>query len=272
MKYFFTLLFITLIGSTFLQAQTDKNRESAKLLLEKGEVAEAKKQMEEALNLAPEIAENQYMMGRVMMAMQSSQDALSFFKAADSLKLKSAELSLYTGIAYFLTGNNKKAIESFTAGIALNQHDYLLPYNRALVYVEEDRYDAAMVDLNSTIELKPDFAEAYLTRGKVSFEDEKFKFCIKDCEKALELNPNLADAYYYLALAHGGNGDDKNAILEFDKAIELNPSHDRALNHRGSAKYLSGNKKGACRDWQKAKELGNDEAEANYESYCTNAD
>jgi tetratricopeptide (TPR) repeat protein len=267
-KQIILLFSIALASHQCLNAQTDKHREAAMKFIDQGEVAKAKDKMDEALRISPEIGENHYVMGRVLMGLRDASGALVEFAKADSLKFSSSDLFLYQGIANFIVGNNDKALAAFDKAEKINPKDYKITYNRALLFLELQRLDDAMVNLNKSIDLKSDFGEAYLSRAMVSYEDEKFKNCIIDCNKAIELKPSLADAYYYRAMSNGGIGKDKEAIVDFDKAVEINPNHDNALNHRASAKYLSGNKKGACRDWEKAKDLGNDEADTNYATYC----
>ncbi|MEX1189573.1 MAG: hypothetical protein WED33_09965 [Bacteroidia bacterium] len=269
MRVFSVLILLIMLSlSAEVKSQTDRHREEAMKFLEKGEAAEAKDKMEAALKIAPEIAENHYVMGRVKIAMRNSPEALTEFAIADSLKLVTSDLYLYQGIANYLSGFSDKALTCYEKAIKLNDRDFNIFYNRALLYIDIQMYDDAMTDLNNTIDLKPEFAEAYLQRGIISFEDEKFKNCIKDCEKAIELKPTLADAFYFRGMGNGGIGNDNQAVEDFTKAIELNPNHDNALSHRGSAKFLSGNKKGACIDWEKARDLGNDEADNNYMSHC----
>ena len=267
-KHFSLLVYLMLLIPFLGFSQTDKHREAAMKLLDQGEVAKAKVKMDEAIRLSPELGDNHYVMGRVLMGLKDGTAALKEFAAADSLKLNTSDLFLYQGIAYYLTGDNANAFKSFDKAEKLNDKDYLIPYNRALIFIELEQLDEAMKNLNNSIDLKSDYAEAYLNRAIVSYDDEKFKNCIIDCNKSIELKPRIADAYYYRAMSNGGIGKDKDAIVDFDKAVEINPNHDNALNHRASAKYLSGNKKGACKDWAIAKDLGNDEAESNYTSYC----
>jgi len=265
----FSLILCVMLLFPFLSiSQTDKHREAAMKLLEQGEVAKAKDKMDEAIRISPELGDNHYVMGRVLMGLKDGTSALKEFAAADSLKLNTSDLYLYQGIAYYVTGDNNKAFKSFDKAEKLNNQDYFIPFNRALIFIDLEQLDNAMINLNRSIDLKSDFAEAYLNRAIVSYEDEKFKNCLIDCNKTIELKPTIADAYYYRAMANGGIGKDKDAIIDFDKAVEINPNHDNALNHRASAKYLSGNKKGACKDWEIAKNLGNDEAESNYTVYC----
>jgi tetratricopeptide (TPR) repeat protein len=264
----FIILLLALSLSADIEAQTDRHREEALMFLEKGEVAEAKEKMEAALKIAPEIAENHFLMGRVKIAMRNSQEALKEFAIDDSLKLATSDLFLYQGIANYFSGYSDAALESYGKAIKLNDRDYKIFYNRALLYIDQEKYDNAMTDLNTAIDLKSDVAEAYLQRAIISFENEKFKNCISDCDNALKIKPEMADAYYYRAMGNGSSGNDDKAINDFSKAIELNPNHDNALSRRGSAKFLSGNKKGACIDWEKARDLGNEEADNNYISYC----
>ena len=60
-----------------------------------------------------------------------------------------------------------------------------------------DDYQQAVDDLTKSIELKPNYAEAYGERGKAYNNLGDYQQAIKDCTKAIELKPDYADAYYY---------------------------------------------------------------------------
>jgi Tetratricopeptide repeat len=58
---------------------------------------------------------------------------------------------------------------------------------------------------------------------------------IADFDKAIELDPNDAYAYYSRGLAYEEKGDLDRAIADFAKLIELNPKYAPAYNDRGLA-------------------------------------
>jgi|WetSurMetagenome_2_1015567.scaffolds.fasta_scaffold115174_1 tetratricopeptide (TPR) repeat protein len=101
-------------------------------------------------------------------------------------------------------------------------------------YVQKD-FVGALSDLTIAIEMKPNFAEAYLSRGLLfGKEFHKYTKAIKDFTKAIKLKNDYAEAFYNRGVTY--------RILD-----DINKS---------------------CEDWHKAKELGFKEADALIEKYC----
>ena len=73
----------------------------------------------------------------------------------------------------------------------------------------------------------------------------------------LELKPDYAEAYYNRGLAHQSAGNLKMAISDFDKAINLKNDNPRAYYNRGINQKALGNTKEAKADLEKARQLSN---------------
>jgi len=104
-------------------------------------------------------------------------------------------------------------------------------YNNALEFVKSKDFDSAINEFDIAIEIKPNFAKAYLDRGKLRFNqqyyesvvksssgdsvilDRLFESSIKDFSKVIELDKNLmADALI-------GRGNAYLSLKFYDKAI-----------------------------------------------------
>ena len=57
-----------------------------------------------------------------------------------------------------------------------------------------DDLDGALEDYNKTIELNPEYVDAYLNRGCLKRELKDYKGALEDFNKALELNPQFKEA------------------------------------------------------------------------------
>jgi len=68
---------------------------------------------------------------------------------------------------------------------------------RAQLYALAFRYDEAIADMNSAIELDPTNPELYVLRGQITLYLYEWDRVLADYNRALELNPAYADAYYY---------------------------------------------------------------------------
>lgn len=183
------VLIFFMIPLGFVQAQTDVFRSESLQLLEKGEAEKAVEKMAEAVKMAPEIAENWFVLGKAHNAMKNGKAALVDFQKADSLKLASAEFYLIYGNTFFDVGNNKEAFKFFEKGIKIEPKNFELYFNRALVWIELQRPIDAIEDLSESLEHKPEFTEARMLRVTLNFENEEFDKCIKDCDYMIELDP-----------------------------------------------------------------------------------
>jgi predicted O-linked N-acetylglucosamine transferase (SPINDLY family) len=59
------------------------------------------------------------------------------------------------------------------------------------VFTELRRYEEAFAAYDRALALKPDFAEAWLSRGNVFFDLKQYKNAYAACDKALMLNPDI---------------------------------------------------------------------------------
>lgn len=162
------------------------------------------------------------------------------------------------GVAYFLLGENSKALSSFTNAIALDSSNYKYFYNRANTKRKLRNHAGAVEDYSSAVALDssqyeaylnraleqsalgkvseaiPDFDKAevlskgsdklvFLHRGRMKMLQENFEEAGSDFQKAIALDKDYGEAYYYLALSKAGvsgEADDEICTL-LRKANEL---------------------------------------------------
>jgi tetratricopeptide (TPR) repeat protein len=67
--------------------------------------------------------------------------------------------------------------------------------NRGLAYSDKGDYAIAIADLNTAIDLNPNYVDAYNNRGAIYYKKGDIDRAIVDYTKAMDLNPNYADAY-----------------------------------------------------------------------------
>src|SRR5581483_8430862 len=60
-------------------------------------------------------------------------------------------------------------------------------------------------------------------------DPEKLDGVKKDLEKSIALDPNFADAYALLAYAHMSSGEREEAVASLKKALELSPRNEQYL-------------------------------------------
>ena len=170
------------------------------------------------------------------------------FEQADNEFLSNQKVEEGTRLAY-----NQKfddAIKLYTEAIELNPNN-AAAYNwrgnirntRALgkELVEKNLpagkklREQALDDLNRTIQLKPDYSEAYGNRGFVYFSAKNYSNSIKDFNRAIELNPNHVQNYVYRALYWKQIAKDNNrALADYNKALELDPNNAHVYMNRAT--------------------------------------
>ena len=96
--------------------------------------------------------------------------------------------------------------------------------NRGVMKLRRANFDAAVIDFNQAVRIKPDLGEGYVNRGAAAIGQHRYADGMSDLDKAIELGlDEPAKAYYNRALAHEGLDDAKSAYFDYQKALELSP-------------------------------------------------
>ncbi|MDB9401354.1 tetratricopeptide repeat protein, partial [Microcystis aeruginosa CS-567/02-A1] len=104
---------------------------------------------------------------------------------------------------------------------------------RAATYLQSQKLDLALADLNQAIQMSPQYAFAYSNRGDIYRKQEKWELAIADYTKAIEINPKLALAYNNRGWVYQQQEKWELAIADYTKAVEINPQYAVAYNNRG---------------------------------------
>ncbi|MBN1916541.1 MAG: tetratricopeptide repeat protein [Verrucomicrobia bacterium] len=132
------------------------------------------------------------------------------------------------------TGQTDKAAGYFTAaaaqfGKARTDHHYRpeAHYYLAEFYVQHAKHDEAEWELEQAIELRKNFAEAYLLYGDLFTAQGKYAFAAEKYRRAHEVDPKSTKPLYNLAvtLVHAGKLDDARAAI--GEARKLEPENDK---------------------------------------------
>ena len=96
--------------------------------------------------------------------------------------------------------------------------------NRGVMKLRRANFDAAIVDFNQAVRIRPDMGEIYINRGAASIGQHRYAEGMSDLNKSLALGVDEpAKAYYNRALAYEGLDDAKSAYFDYQKALELSP-------------------------------------------------
>ena len=95
----------------------------------------------------------------------------------------------------------RAAIIAYDNAIQLKPDDAWLYYSRGVAKTSLGQYDAAIDDFDKAIHLKPDYASVYYSRGLIKHDLRQYAAAIDDLDKAIHLKPDEAEFYYWRGFA-----------------------------------------------------------------------
>ncbi|GAA6071204.1 protein O-mannosyl-transferase TMTC3 isoform X1 [Tachysurus ichikawai] len=98
-----------------------------------------------------------------------------------------------------------------------------------LIRANESRLEEADQLYRQAISMRPDFKQAYISRGELLLKMNKPSEAKDAYSRALELDRTNADLWYNLAIVNIEMKDPSEALRNFNRALDLNPHHKLAL-------------------------------------------
>jgi len=97
--------------------------------------------------------------------------------------------------------------------------------NRAVCYVDAEKFALAVRDLDRALQLDRNLAIAYNNRAAAYCGLEDYKNALADAEMAIRLDPQLLDAYAFRAQARRMLGDASGAMQDLELVLARQPEH-----------------------------------------------
>lgn len=251
------------------------------------------------IELEPEFAQAYVRRGIQQMEAGKPEKALEDFNRAIELGLKTAETYYERVKSYALLGNKKEeamqdlrtvleldprhvranddmgyimfeedkkrsAYKYLTAAINNDTDNPVTFYKRALINMEEKRYEHAIVDLLDSKTCNPVNAETHYMLGNCYYELGLLDRALKAYESASLLSPFVPDPYYKMGCVCYDKGDFDNSVRYFSALISRLPDSETgyfscALAYLGKEDFDS-----AIANLEKAISINNEDASAHY--------
>ena len=134
------------------------------------------------------------------------------------------------GIFDIESGKFSDAIEKLNKSIEM-KNDWEIPYfYRAVANQALENFDDAILDYTKALQLNDKMTDAYYNRAKIllsrkDIESPDFNRAISDLESALELDPNFVDALYAMGAAQKKVENYHKALEYINRLLELQPDH-----------------------------------------------
>lgn len=225
--------------------------------LNKNDLTSAATSLEKAVELAPDDAGFNMLLGYVRLQQQKYDEALASFQEADrragSLTPKlQASLQNNLGIVYWKKNEFSKALTAYNKALQLNADDVDARYNLAFGLLSQKNYTAAIPHLTQLRTLNPTdrvfqtavndgLAEAYENTNELGK-------AVAAHRKIVELNPKDSTAHYNFALVLSRTARARDAVDELNAAIRLDRKNAPAL-------LLLGDLYTQLRKWPEAQEV-----------------
>ena len=126
--------------------------------------------------------------------------------------------------------------------------------NLGLAYAKEERWIEAIDQLDKALEIKPDYADAWVELGNIRHRLGRLGPAEAAYRRALEFSPDLEGVYYNLGNLALGRGEAERAIELYEETLRRNPDFANAHNNLGQALEKMGDGSGAMQHYQAAVE------------------
>lgn len=141
-----------------------------------------------------------------------------------------ADYHAYRAGAYLALKKSAAALDDMNKAIAAFDKPEFR-FQRALVHMARGSMDEALVDLDSVVRLKADFAPAYFMRGAIAFRRKDFKLAVQEFDEAADRLPSYYQAIYARGVAKSRSGDTSGgeADMKAARGMSSRVAEDMAL-------------------------------------------
>ena len=233
------------------------------LPLEKGRLAEANKDMENAeqsyraaLENTPDDTALQSRLGAVLAITGQLDEADKVLRTVLADHPYSAEAEHYLGRVEFERGDIVSARQHFLQAARLEPQNGLYRQYVAWAALDSGEWTTALRELNDALKLDPTLGDAYWLRARIEIRAGQVRDALAELQKAVSLNPDRIEAYAAIGEAHYQLGQTKQAIASFQKALELRPDEAYWWYRLGRLQLDQGDRLAALTALQTAAELG----------------
>ena len=180
--------------------------------------------LKQTVEIAPDSAENWFLLGFVNYLENDFVAALPPLEKAASLKPDHVDTQFYLALTFEGLGRTDDAIEVYERGLKLRPEispqvaDMLVAYGRLLFTL--GRFDDSERQIDRALSARPDLRDAQYEKGRLRFERRDYAGAIKYGKRALELpgaGTTERQIHYLMARAYGQTGEKELAEAHLAK-------------------------------------------------------
>ena len=184
---------------------------------------------EEAIDVFSAILETEPANSDIYNNMGVAYASLGKFEQAETYYVKALDINpelaqAYINLSdlYYKAGDLASALGTLQKGSYEIRDNLAIAHLLARVYIEDQRWDDAIEELDRVLEGEPENYDAYYDLGHVYFELGDYEAAISNFETVIGYQENNELLYYALAQAYEANDEIDKAISNYLKAIAVN--------------------------------------------------
>jgi tetratricopeptide (TPR) repeat protein len=208
--------------------------------------------------------ETLHLWGLALYQVGSGDRAMAMLRRAQ--ELFPGDLWLNAELAWFCTRTRPPryddALRFHSAALAVRPNNPYLGKEVGWDLVKKKEFASGIAMLSKAIELKPDYADAWVYRAMAQGEQYDYDAAFADIEQALAIKADYAWAWYVRGNFNSELGRRETALADFSKAIALQPRYAEAWCNRGNVQFNLNRYDQALLDYSRAIELKPDCQEA----------
>lgn len=188
-----------------------------------GALPEAEATYRKALSLDSEYADALMGLAQVEARLGRGSQALAHIDAAIEIAPGRSEAHLIRGRILEVNGRTDDALAAYFLALAHDSSSAAAMFRVAVIQLDRNQVDQALVRLSHVLELTPESPEAHHQRGRAHLALGHLDAAIEDLRIASDRLPQRADVYYDLALALERASRYDDARQAADRALTLAP-------------------------------------------------
>ena len=190
---------------------------AASLLEKQQHAAEAEKEYQQALAVAPESSDALAALTNFYMGQKRFAAAEALLRKLVVLHPNDASVHLQLGRMLAISGKNEEAAAELEAGLKLDPSDSKAERDLADLYADSGKYQQAQKLYRALLESYPKDASLHYGVGRMLLKQKQYPQAEQELLRTVQLQPDLGTAYGDLAVAANENRDYPLAL----KAVDL---------------------------------------------------
>ena len=213
-----------------------------------------------ALSLDPKLLEARMQMIFIYLSRGEKQKARSEVELLREEYPNDVGVHFARGVVARLDSDYDRSLRSFDRMVRLNPNELVVTsYNRARIFMYQQRYDVALRELDQGAELEPDHPLIKTIRARVLYYRGEVEAAAQLIQQVLERHPKMDGIRPILAICLSALGKHELANQQLTERVKIAASADHDISYWLASAYLLQGRQVLALEWlEKAINLGNE--------------